>query len=319
MAEDRPSATGSLDWSDLQLILAICRARSLSGAARELGQTHSTIFRRINTVEDRTGVRFFDRHPHGYEMTEAGEAAFRHGERVEAQIRSLELEVLGGDEKLEGRVRLTSPEAFAEDLAPAMIARFNKDHPEIKVDLTPGHSAVDMAKREAEVAIRATRMPPDTAFGKKICNFRFAIYAARGYLQQHPGLSLTDHRWVVIEGSAAWLVGCIFETENAVLERADFQSRSTRSVMSAAAEGMGLAMLPCYFADRYPQVERVTDTIPELDLTLWVLTHNDLKSTARVRALMTHLYDELAQKSDLFEGKTASPTGGNLRPRLDSI
>jgi DNA-binding transcriptional LysR family regulator len=151
----RPPPESALDWNDLALILAICRAESLAGAARTLGQTHSTVFRRINAIEGRTRVRFFDRFRHGYVMTEAGRLAMEYGERVESEFHALSREVLGQDDKLRGRLRVTCPEAFAEDHAPGMIARFCARHPEITIDLVPGHGAVDLNRREAEIALRA--------------------------------------------------------------------------------------------------------------------------------------------------------------------
>jgi DNA-binding transcriptional LysR family regulator len=135
----RPSAARALEWSDLELILAICRSESLSGAARLLGQTHSTIFRRINAVEAKTGVRFFDRFRHGYVMTDAGRTAMQYGERIESEFHSLGLEVLGQDSALRGRIRVTCPEAFAEEHAPAIVARFCDRHPEIRIDLAPSN------------------------------------------------------------------------------------------------------------------------------------------------------------------------------------
>ena len=315
MARAPEETTRDLEWNDLRLILAIARSGSLSGAARELGQTHSTVFRRINGVEEKTGVRFFDRHPHGYEATGAGNKTLAIAEKIEAQVDALSLEILGSDRALSGRVRLTSPEAFAEDLAPAILASFYESHPDIQVDLSPGHGAVDLAKREAEVAIRATRQPPEASFGKKICNFRFALYAAEDYLEKHNDLPLADQKWCLIEGSTSWLAPLIFKSNEAAVAQTTFQSRATRAVLNAAAQGLGMTMLPCYFADRYDNVIRASDTISALDMTLWVLTHPDLKETARVRALMTHLYDTLGQNSDLYAGETRTPNKYNLFPR----
>ncbi|WP_413719280.1 LysR family transcriptional regulator [Silicimonas sp. MF1-12-2] len=306
-----------LEWNDLKLILAICRHESLSGAARELGQTHSTIFRRINSVEEKTGVRFFERFPTGYVMTDAGRTALAYGQRVEAEFNALGLEVLGADGKLTGRVRLTCPEAFAEDLAPGIVRRFRAEHPEIRIDLSPGHAAVDMARREAEVAIRATRTPPEASFGKKIGDFRFALYAASSYLERAGTRTLDAHDWCMIEGTLPWLVPLVWPTAEAGLPQVVFMSRASRAVLNAVAEGMGIALLPCYFADRYEEVERVSDTVAALDLTLWVLTHPDLRGTARVRALMAHLYEELGREAKLYAGNTRSPGGVNLLPRTD--
>ena len=94
------AATGALEWNDLSVILAICRAGSLSGAARSLGKTHSTVFRNINAIEEKTGVRFFDRFSHGYVMTEAGQIAERYAKRVEQEVHALGLEVLDSQEQI---------------------------------------------------------------------------------------------------------------------------------------------------------------------------------------------------------------------------
>lgn len=307
-AQDLPPATRDLEWNDLRLILAICRTGSLSGAARVLGQTHSTVFRRINGIEEKTGVRFFERFPHGYVMTDAGRIAEGYGDRVEAEFNALGLEVLGADGRLRGRLRLTTPEAFAEDLAPAIIARFVAEHPEIQVDLSPGHGNVDLGKREAEVAVRATRSPPEASFGKKICDFRFALYASEAYLETAGDRPLAEHDWCLIEGVQGWFVPLVWPSAEAALERIHFQSRASRAVANAVASGMGVTALPCYFGDRYPGITRVSETIPELDLTLWVLTHPDLRGTARVRAMMTHLYAELGADAALYEGRARTPS-----------
>jgi DNA-binding transcriptional LysR family regulator len=315
MATPRPApAAGAqaLNWSDLELILAICRSESLSGAARTLGQTHSTVFRRINAIEEKTGVRFFDRFRHGYVMTEAGRTAMEYGERVESEFHALGLEVLGQDTALSGRIRVSCPEAFSEELAPGIMARFCSKHPEIKIDLAPGHGAVDLGKREAEVSIRATRSPPESYHGRRICDFRFALFASPAYLAENRGLSLADHQFCLIEGTAGWLVPHVIRSKEQVERQTVFQCRASRSVLNAAVEGLGLCFLPCYAGDADHRLVRASDTIPHLDMSLWVLTHPDLRSTARVRALMAHLYDELARDSDLYAGERMAPGGVQL-------
>lgn len=312
------SATSSpsrLEWNDLELILAIGRTESLSGAARTLGQTHSTIFRRINAVEARTGVRFFDRFPHGYVATEAGRAAMVSAERIEGEVHALGREVLGQDERLRGRIRVTCPEAFAEDHAPGIVARFCRDHPEIQIDLAPGHGAADLSRREAEVAIRATRSAPDVAFGRRICDFRFALYATAEYLAEAGAKPLADHNFCLIEGTAGWLVPQVWKTVEAAEPRIVFQCRASRAVQNAGAEGLGITFLPCYVGDADDRFLRVSDPLASHQLDLWVLTHRDLKNTARVRALMAHLYSELSARAYLFGGDMKPPGTVNLLPQ----
>jgi len=308
-----------LEWNDLELILAIGRTESLSGAARTLGQTHSTIFRRINGVETRTGVRFFDRFPHGYVPTEAGRAAMATAERIEGEVHALGREVLGQDERLRGRIRVTCPEAFAEDHAPGIIARFCRDHPDIQVDLVPGHGAADLNRREAEVAIRATRSAPETSFGRRICDFRFALFATAEYLNAAGRKPLAEHSFCLIEGTAGWLVPHVWKTAEAAERHIVFQCRASRAVQNAGAEGLGIAFLPCYVGDADDRLLRVSDTLAMHDLDLWVLTHRDLKNTARVRALMTHLYSELSARTYLFGGDMKQPTRANLLPKGPDI
>ncbi len=324
MPDDRVAATPApgalplarmLDWSDLEVILAICRTGSLSGAARALGQTHSTIFRRINAIEDKTRVRFFERFRSGYAMTEAGRVAMAHGERIEREFHALGRKVLGRDDALSGTVHVTCPEAFAEDHAPGIVARFCARHPEIRIELSPGHAAYDLNRREAEVAVRATRSPPENSFGRAICDFRFALYASSGYMAEAQGVPLARHRFCLIEGTLGWLVPAVWPTLDQGAAQCVFQCRASRAVQNATAAGMGVGFLPSYVGDADDRLVRVSDTLAALDMKLWVLTHPDLKETARVRALMAHLYGELGQKAYLFEGNSKAPGQWNLLPR----
>lgn len=307
---DTPADARGLEWNDLSLILAICRAGSLSGAARSLGQTHSTVFRRLNAIEARTGVRFFERFRQGYEMTEAGRKAMAYGERVETEILALGREVLGQDERLTGRIRVTCPEAFAEEHAPGIVARFCRAHPGIGIDLAPGHGAVDLNRREAEVAIRATRSPPEASYGRRICDFRFALYASPAYLAEAASRPFHQHRFCLIEGTAGWLVPHVWKSREAGEAQAVFQCRASRAVQNAAAEGLGPCFLPCYVGDADARLVRASATIAPLDMELWVLTHPDLRRTARVRAFMAHLYEELGSRADLFGGAGKAPAAG---------
>ena len=309
------AARRDLEWSDLAIILAIGRAGSLSGAARALGKTHSTIFRNISAIEEKAGVRFFDRFDTGYVPTDAGRTALVYAERVEGEFHALSLEVLGQDTKLRGPMRVTCPEAFASDHMPGLAARFVGLHPEIQIEVSPGHGAVDLNKREAEVAIRATRKPPETSFGRKICPFRFALYGSESYLEAFPDKPLAEHAFCLIETSLAWLVPTVWKTKAEGESRVVFQCRASRAVQNASAEGMGLSLLPCYVGDVDPRLVRVSDPMAGLDLELWVLTHPDLRNTARVRAMMSFLYDELGARADLWGGKATSAKKWNFIPR----
>jgi len=205
----------NLEWNDLSVVLAICRAGTLSGAARTLGQNHSTVFRRINAIEQKTGVRFFERLPNGYLMTDAGEAAMKSAERIESEIQGLSREILGRDQRLQGLVRITAMDYLAIHVLPQMLADFRKMHPGVSCELLYTLSALDLARREADIAIRAMPKVPDSSLGRKVCDFRFGIYAAPGYIERNRDRPLAEQDWVMIEGVADWLVPTIWRTRQA--------------------------------------------------------------------------------------------------------
>lgn len=301
----------ALEWSDLAVILAICRAASLSGAARALGVNHSTVFRKLNAIEERTGVRFFERLPDGYAMTDAGRTAMQYAERVEAEVHALGREVLGQDLRLQGRVTVTAMEGLAIGTVPALLMEFRRQHPDVAIELVGSVAALNLARREADLAIRATRKPPDASLGRKVCDFRFAVFAAPAYLEGKDDVPLADHDWSFIAGSEGWLVPRIWKKQSQADARTVFSSSLSMAVINAAAEGMSLTMLPCYLGDADERLVRVTEPIEPLTLELWLLTHPDLRHTARVKVLMAFLYEALEKDADLFEGRRA---GGVDRP-----
>jgi len=294
-----------MEWSDLKIILAICRSGSLSGAARLLDLNHSTVFRRINAIEDKMGVRFFERLPHGYVMTEAGEAAMQAAERVEANILELTREILGKDLSLQGTIRVTAPAGVSLTLLGPHIARFCKVYPDIHIDLIASSTTLELSRREADLAIRVTRHPPDTSIGHRICNFRNSIYASRVYLNTHKKCNLEDYEWCLTDDQMDWLPSSIRNKKEQSRLKTVFSSNNVLAVMNAAKEGLGVAPLPCFIGDNEKKLVRIMEPPPELTSELWVLTHSDLRNTARVRTLFTFLHESFKAQKDLFEGNVA--------------
>ena len=290
----------ALEWNDLALILAVGRAGSLSGAARHLGVNHSTVFRKVNAIEARLGVRFFDRLPSGYRATEAGEAAMGCAERIESEVHSLGREILGQDMRLQGHLRVTAMEGFSSMVLPGPIAEFSRRHPGVRIELVGTVAALDLNRREAEVAIRATRSPPESAIGRSICDFKFAIYAAPSYLDGREHVPLAKLDWCLLRGIAAWLVPAVFKKPEEVDERTIVTGSSILSAVEATAAGAGVTLLPTYLGEADDRLVRVR-ILEERTLRLWLLTHADLRHTTRVRVLMDFLYDFLLERCDLFD------------------
>jgi len=291
-----------MQWDDLTILLAICRAGTLSGAAQTLDLNHSTVFRRLNRIEEDMGVRFFERLPHGYAMTEAGEAAMRAAERIDSEVLGLTRELHGRDLRLQGSIRLTAPEGVSLHLLSEPLNRFCRQHLEIRIELDVTSNDLELSRREADLAIRVTSAPPDTTLGRRLCRFAVCAYASRQYLQDNPHGRLADYDWLLPNDSIEWFLPSMWKKERQQVHRV-MSSNNTSLLIEAARAGLGVIPLPCFWGDPDNELLRAIEPPGDSKLDLWLLTHPDLRNTARVRALMNFLHESLKHSIDLLEGR----------------
>jgi len=292
-----------LEWNDLRLILAVGRTGSLTGAAAELKHDHSTIFRKLNAIEKRTGVRFFERMNGRYSITEAGEAALKVAESFESDVLGLERELVGRDARLEGKIRVSAAEGPAATFLPGVLASFRRKHPNVTLEIISDHGHSDLNRREADVALRITKAPPDSSLGRYICNFAVCSYAAPDYLERAGARALAEHDWIIHEQTAGWLTPMIFPDEATRDTRMVMSTNSVLSAVSAAKAGVGAVTVSAFLADRDEGLVRLAGPHDALMLELWILTHSDLRETARVTALMDHIARQLRRDRAAFEGE----------------
>jgi DNA-binding transcriptional LysR family regulator len=294
----------ALDWNDLRFLLAVADEGSLSGAARALDVNHSTVLRRIGKFERLLDVRLFERLPNGYALTAAGEALANSARQIKETVDAVERRIVGSDLRLSGNVRLASTDTLALRVLPALLAEFRKRHPQVQVELLSGNSQADLNRRDADVAVRPTALPPQSLIGKRLCRLAYAIYAAGRYLEERAArVSLAKHVWIAPDDSmSSTVVGRYMAREQPGVSLA-LRANSLASLASAAAAGLGVCVLPCYLGDTMPGLERVRPPLPGAATDLWLLTHADLRKTARVRALVEFLSDGLLAQKDLLEGR----------------
>lgn len=304
-----------MDWNDFRLILAISRGGSLKGAARELGHDHSTIFRWLNALEARFQVQLFERNGGAYVPTEAGDRMLLAAERMELEALALDREITGRDTRLSGRLRITCSESLAYRILNDLLARFRVLHEGITVELLVDNRQLDLLRREADIAIRATRPTEGDLFGRQIAETAWALYASPAYLAGRPppaaapfeGHSFIGWDTSAVAAAAAWLTATVPK------DRVVYRSSSLISQMMAVKAGIGMALLPCYLGDQEPDIGSVF--LPEAALTreLWLVTHRDLRNTARVRAFFDVVGQGLTARRPLLEGRSregAEPQAG---------
>jgi DNA-binding transcriptional LysR family regulator len=285
----------SLAWDDLHYVLSVGRAGSLSGAARELRVNHSTVFRRIGQIEEKLGVRLFDRRRDGYVPTAAGEAVVALTEQMDQDIVALERKLSGEDLRPSGTVRVTTTDTLISMVTP-LCGKFRETYPEICVELVTGNQFLNLSRRDADVALRPSPHPPENLHGRRIASIAFAVYGSRRYLASSGGSDLSRaNAWIGLDETLSHLSAHKWLRDSIPAEWVSFRASSFLAVLDAAMAGMGLALLPCNLADSNPSLVRASDPIPEVATDFWLLVHEDLRRTARVRAFTDFIYAELVK------------------------
>ncbi len=279
--------TGPLAWDDLRCVLTIARTGSLSGAARALGIEHSTVFRRLNGIEKRLGVKLFERTRSGYRPTASGETVAAAAGGMEAQALAIERHIVEGSARMAGVIRLATSELLAGFLLPGPLREFLKSHPGIEIELDVSNREVDLMRREADVALRATNSPPDHLIGRQVGELRYAVYGLRGVAEADTPLSALP--WLGHDESIAHLSVAQWQRSQFPDARPRVRFNSLSLMVQAAAEGLGSAALPVFAAERFQSLSRLTPVLDQPRNKLWVLCHKDMRDNARVRALWQHL------------------------------
>jgi DNA-binding transcriptional LysR family regulator len=278
------------DWDDLRYALAIARNGSLAAAARALAVDNSTVFRHLNALEERLGAKVFERLSSGYRPTESGERLLDAAERMETEAIAIDRELSGRDTRLSGRLRVTSSETLAFRMLTEQIARFRVAHPGIEVELVIDNRALDLSRREADVALRATRPREPDLFGRKLADISWAVYGLSGRAPARSKArgksALVGQSFVSWAETAQGIKAARWLNDNIPRDAIVYRSSSVLNQLVAAKSGMGLVVLPCYLGDPEDGLVRVIDPIPELITELWLITHQALKESARVRAFM---------------------------------
>lgn len=303
----------ALDWDEFRLVKAIADARSLVGAAETLGVNHSTIFRRLAAVESAIGARLFERSRAGYQPTSAGEEMIALATTMADSINEFERRVAGRDVTPTGELRVTLVDAIAVALMPPVLARFRAVNPGVQLDLIVGAQTLNLSRRDADVAIRTTNEPPEALVGRRVCTMRWAVYCSAVLAAEFGPRVVAAAPWVGFGDQYAPPRGKRWLEEMIGSRRQVCRIDSMLGVAEAASAGVGAAILPCFLGDRRPELVRIGAPIAELDVDLWVLTHADLRHSARVRAFMDLASAEFAKMRRILEGAADEPeeTGRN--------
>lgn len=268
-------------------------------AAKDLRVSHSTVSRRIEALEGKLGARLFDRLPEGYKLTPAGIDLLPISQELRSQVDAYSLKVLGRDTELEGQICVTMPDVIAVEVMMPYIAEFQSLYPAITVRIDDSYEVYDLNRREADIAFRFTNEPPEHLIGRRVATAYEAVYGHKDYVTQHdPNAQTSTARWVgwgLPEDNPEWITNSPFPNlkmachlNNPLLQK------------QAVTRQMGLGYLPCAIMDNEPDLVRLTDPTPVRDV--WVLTHRDLRDTARLRVFREFIFSKAAELTVRFRG-----------------
>jgi DNA-binding transcriptional LysR family regulator len=297
------------DWNDLKYLLAVGRRGSTLSAAKMLGLSQSTVRRRLEELERRAGRQLVKRVRSGYRLTELGAEVVPLVERVEAAVAAIERRLSATETDLVGIIRVTCPEAVGLRLMRSdLVDRFYARFPDLRVEFVMTDKLVDLARGEADIAIRAAEPSASDGalFGRKIADSPWAVYASKSYVKRHGSIRTIDdinkHAVVRYDGEMSDCRAARWLREVAPNARVAARSDNLPALTMAVKSGAAAAPLPVVVGEDEDFV-CVFGPIPELMTSFYLLMHEDLKATPRVRAFFDFVLDELDTVRRMLSGR----------------
>ena len=300
-----------LDWNDLRYFIAVADEGSTLAAGRALRVSQTTVARRIAALEEAVGLTLFEKRQAGYVLTPAGESLVERAKRVEAASEGFAEASAALARDTSGVVRITTQEIFANTLLGPILRELHELHPEIVIEIDTQQDLLDLGAGEADIALRSTAgdVPAGTV-GRSLCIDDWTLYCSRDYADRH-GVPRTRKDLLghaIIGGGGgklwrhyeAWLKSLGLEGQVAM------HHATSTGLLSAVRSGFGIAVLPCIVADAELDLVRCLPPRENHDREMWLLTHERVRHTPRVRTVIDFLYERLSKHVRMLEAQRAA-------------
>lgn len=284
------------DWNDLRYFLSVARTGSTLAASKQLKVSQSTVSRRITALEDQIEVKLFVRKPSGYELTPRGQAVLPAAEDVEAAVFAFSDGIAAESRRLAGTVRLSTVESAANAWIIPAVGLLRERHPEIRVEILTSEHYVDLARGEADVAVRfGPRPTQDTLIVRHLVDMLESFYATREMVERlgmpsaisdlarFPLVAWTDNDSLINR----WIAENLRDAE--IVQRAS----SLSNIITSVRSGLGAAILPCMMADDIPELVRLMPPIEELTTPGWMVTTDEARRQPHIRAVIDLVVEQI--------------------------
>ncbi|MFY0596363.1 MAG: LysR family transcriptional regulator [Cognatishimia sp.] len=291
----------SYDWNHVRAFLAVVEEGSLSGAARKLKLTQPTLSRQIGGFEEELGLTLFLRGTRRMELTEAGTALLEDVRQMTEAATRIALVANGQSDSISGTVRISCSDAMAAYIMPGIIAVIRDRYPDIHVDLRASNDVSDLLRREADIAVRHIRPEQPELIAKKLGNLSPFLYGTKTYLNtigpvESPA-DLSKANFVGYESAERFIPQ--FKALGMSVDATNFKITTMDGVsyFELARRGLGIAILPKEYAERFAEFQCVLPQVPLGEMPVWLTTHRDLHTNMRIRLVYDVLSEELLQQS----------------------
>lgn len=295
------------DWNDIHVAFQVAQHGTLTAAAEVLGVHHSTVLRRINSLEKKLGTRLFHRHARGYVPTEAGHLLTQAAENTQNNFDRLLGQLQGTDTQLTGTLVITTVNTMIDNLVP-ILAEFQYQYPEVKLELAAEGRIYKLEHGEAHVSIRPGTKPnnPDNVV-QHLATFATTLFGSQNYIAEHGLISdlndIKHHRFISTIGSYDHVAFMRWMNTHVSTEQIYYRTNDFAGFGPAVKAGLGIAPINCWLASEEPALQPLIAPPPEWHHDLWLVTHRDIHRTTKVQAFTQFLKERYAQEAATMLGK----------------
>ena len=291
------------EWSDFKVILALGRSGSVAGAARVLGVDHSTVSRRLTALEETLGARLVVRGGREFCLTQEGRTAMAAAEAVESAVADATRSIRSAKLEVAGSIKVSCASGLTNVLSGLLVPLLAKQ-PLLSIELSADNRLVDLARGEADLAIRMVRPTETGLVARRTFDLGWAAYASPSYIEEHgvpaSAAELGGHRLVLYTDTMHRAPGPRWLEEHRGAARIALRADNTEVAGHAIASGAGIGVVPC-FADRRPGLVRVFPE-PVANATGYLVYHESQRDSVRLRAALDVLVELFETNASLFAG-----------------
>ena len=292
-----------MDWDKLRVFHAVAEAGSFTRAGDPLHLSQSAVSRQVAALEQSLSVVLFHRHSRGLILTEQGETLYATTRDVYAKLAMTEANLSGGRDRPEGPLTISTTNAFGTIWLTPRLRTFYELYPGIELKLKTSDDALDLAMREADVAIRMGTPTQPELIQRHLMTVHSHIYAAPSYLEEFGPIESADdllNQRIIVYGEGPlsdianpnWLLRRSGEAESR--HRVVLKTNNIYCILRAVESGLGISALPDYVARERPNIRQILPDLQGPSFDAYLVYAEELRHTKRIIVFREFLLNQIA-------------------------